>query len=309
LLPYIPGMSCPRGPSLFASVFLCFLAVTLSASPQPKVITTMGPLFSWASNVAGSAANVENLLPAGASPHDYQLSPKDFRKLDGARLIIFNGLEVEGDLKKMLTVDVHTAATLDAARGLGERLIPARHQEPSPSNPSGANPHFWLDPTLAAHAVTNIMRAMAEADPGHAAAYESNGLSYVQRLQKLDRELSAGTAPFKGASIVTHHDAFPYFARRYGLQIVGVIQEVPEVDPSPKHLATLQRTMREKKVRVVFMEPNSASGHAERIAHDLKVKLAVLDPLESIDLNPTAYEDAMRRNLKVLKEMLDAPLP
>jgi zinc transport system substrate-binding protein len=303
-------MSRRHCPSFIVAAFVFSSLTAALAAPQcPKVVTAIGPLFCLTKNVAGSAAGVENLIPPGASHHDYQWSPKDVRKLAGARLIIFNGLEIEGDLKKMFMNTTYTVATLDAAGKLGERLIPALHKEPSAFNPSGANPHFWLDPTLAAHAVTNIMRSLAQIDPANAAAYQSNALAYVERLQKLDKEITTALGAFKGVPLVTHHDAFPYFARRYGLEIAGVIQEVPEVDPSPKHLATLQRTIREKKVRVVFTEPNSASSHAERIAHDLKVKLAVLDPLESIDLTPTAYEDGMRRNLKILKEMLDAPLP
>jgi len=289
--------------------FYPFLLAFAGAPARPKVITSIGPLFCLTRNVAGSAADVENLTPQGASAHDYQLSPRDVAKLEGARLIVFNGLEVDGVLQKKLKAGIGTAATLDVSQGLGQRLIPARHQEPSAFNPLGANPHFWLDPTLAAHAVTNIMRALAELDPANAAAYQSNALSYVERLHKLDKEISTGLAPFRNAPIVTHHDAFPYFARRYGLEIVGVIQEVPEMDLSPKHRTQLQRTIREKKVRVIFTEQDGASAHAERISRDLNVKLAPLDPLESIDFSPTAYEDAMRRNLKVLKEALHAPVP
>jgi zinc transport system substrate-binding protein len=279
------------------------------APARTKVITAISPLFCLTKNVAGSAADVENLLPASASPHDYQLSPRDLRKVDGARLIVFNGLEIEKGLNNILAPGPNRPATVDASQSLGERLIPARHKEVSAFNPSGANPHFWLDPTLAAHAVTNIMRALTQADPGNAAAYESNGLAYIERLQRLNKEISAGLAPFKGAPIVTYHDAFPYFARRYGLEIVGVIQEVPEVDPSPKHLTNLQRAIREKKVRAIFTEKDAASAHADRIARDLKVKLGVLDPLESLDLTPTAYEDGLRANLKILKEILHAPVP
>jgi zinc transport system substrate-binding protein len=304
-------MSRPRRLSLvFAMLtFFPFVLAFAGAPARPKVITAISPLFCLTKNVAGSMADVENLLPPGASAHDYQLSPKDVGKLERARLIVFNGLEVDGVLKKMLAVGVDTAVPLDASEGLAERLIPARHKEPSAFNPLGANPHFWLDPTLAAHAVTNIMRALAELDPANAAAYQNNGSSYVERLQKLDKEISSGLAPFRNAPIVTHHDAFPYFARRYGLEIVGVIQEVPEMDLSPKHRTQLQRTIREKKVRVIFTEQDGASAHAERIARDLNVKLAPLDPLESIDFTPTAYEDGMRRNLKVLKGALHAPVP
>jgi zinc transport system substrate-binding protein len=302
-------MSRRQRPSLIvAALVLSSLGIPFAAPARPKVITTISPLFCFAKNVAGSAADVENLLPVGASAHDHQLSPRDRGKLDAAQLIIFNGLEVEGVLEEKLR-ERDKPATVDAAEGLDKRLITASHKQTSASNPTGANPHFWLDPTLGAHAVSNIIRALAKVDPAHAAAYQSNGIAYVQRLHMLDKEISTELAPFKGAPLVTQHDAFPYFARRYGLEIVGVIQMVPEVNPSPKYLSALQRTIRGKKVRVIFTEPNAASAHAERIAHDLKVKLAPLDPLESVELTASAYEDALRLNAKTLKGVLDAPLP
>src|SRR5687767_1233365 len=103
-LAYISLMSRRRCLSfILAALFLSSLAtMTIGAPARPKIITTISPLFCWAKNVAGSAADVENLLPPGVSAHDYQLSPKDRSKLEGAQLIVFNGLELEGVLEERL---------------------------------------------------------------------------------------------------------------------------------------------------------------------------------------------------------------
>jgi zinc/manganese transport system substrate-binding protein len=153
------------------------------------------------------------------------------------------------------------------------------------------------------------MRALQKADPANAGRYASNAVAYVERLHKLDREIAEALARYKGAPIVTYHDAFPYFAQRYGLEVVGVIEPVPDVDPTPRELSDLRKRMRERNVRVVFVEKDSSSRLAERMRDDLRVKLAPLDPLESGDLSAEAYENGMRRNLETLKKAFDASVP
>jgi len=105
-------------------------------------------------------------------------------------------------------------------------------------------------------------------------------------------------------AIVTYHDAFPYFARRYGFEIAGVVEEVPEVNPTPRYLAKLSRLMRERNIRVIFIAAGGRTRLAERIAADLRVELVELDPLETGPLRPAAYEERMRNNLSVLQKQL-----
>ena len=168
----------------------------------------------------------------------------------------------------------------------------------------GANPHLWLDPTLAAHAVTNVLAALQKADPKNAAGYAANAARYLERLAALDRDLAAALAPARGRRIVTYHHAFPYFTRRYGLDLVGVIEEVPDVEPSPKYLAALLKVMRERDVKAIFTEPQFSPKLAQRIARDAQVPVAELDTLETGPLKPTAYEEGLRRNLGTLQKQL-----
>lgn len=298
--------------TFLAALLLTFLAAGCGASVEPgrpKVVTTSLPIYCFTANVAGEFASVENLLPANVSPHDYQFSPQDMRKLSRARLVVVSGLGLEDWLDRVL--QGRPARVVDSSAGLGERRIPARDGHVHRGHDHGHwNPHFWLDPLLAAHAVTNIARALQKLDPGNAAGYASNAAAYVERLHRLDHDIRGALAPRQGEGIVTYHDAFPYFARRYQLEIAGVIEPAPDVDPSPRHLSELRRIMREKNIQVVFTEKQSAPRLAERLREDLKVKLAPLDPLESGELTPAAYEEGMRRNLDVLKKIFfHAPVP
>jgi zinc transport system substrate-binding protein len=275
-----------------------------SGSARPKVVTTSLPIYCFTANVAGEFASVENLLPANVSPHDYQFSPQDMGKLSGARLVVASGLGLEDWLDRVLQSG--SARVVDSSAGLGERRITASDAH---SDHGHWNTHFWLDPLLAAHAVTNITRALQKLDPANTVGYASNAAAYVERLHKLDNDIRTALTPWKRTGIVTYHDAFPYFARRYQLEIAGVVEPSPDVDPSPRHLRELRRLMREKNIQVVFTEKENAPRLAERLREDFNVRLVPLDPLESGELTPTAYEDGMRRNLNVLKKTFHAPVP
>lgn len=268
-------------------------AACMAADTKPRVVTSFLPIYCWTANVAGDKAQVENLLSSHAEPHEYAFTPGDARKLNSANLVILNGMSLEpwlgawqrgtpGTEKKLLTIST--------ALNEGQRI--------------GANPHFWLDPQLACAGVSNIAAALVRMDPAHAAAYASNAVSYIARLHQLDADIRSALAGVTNRAIVTYHDAFPYFARRYGLEVVGVVEQVPEVNPTPKYLARLSQTIRARGVRAIFVPPHSASRLARQIAKDLRVPLVDLDTIEAGELTPDAYERAMRANLSALLQTL-----
>ena len=280
-----------------------------AAAPRPRIVTSFLPLYCWAVNVAGTNAIVENLLPPRAEPHDYAFTVGDAHKLAAADLIIVNGLGLEGWLPKFLKSSpaardrvVSVSAGLEAQLISGEHHHGHDHAEHDES--ANANPHLWLDPHLAAHGVSNILVALQRVDPAHAAAYATNAHAYLATLQKLDADIRQTLASATNRALVTYHDAFPYFARRYGLEIVGVVELVPEVNPTPKYLSRLGRTMRERNLRVLFVASGGNTRLARRIAEDLHAELAELDTLESGPLLPAAYEERMRANAAVLQKHL-----
>ena len=285
-----------------AAATLCLLLwpAALRAAEQPalKVVTSFLPAYCFSVNVAGGVAEVENLLPAAVGPHEYQFSPRDLGKLAAADVIVVNGLQLEAWLDKAIETAAPKKAPLvvECAGGLREELISDRLQQ--------ANPHLWLDPLLAAHAVTNISRALQRLDAAHAEDYARNARHYVARLKQLDGEIRASVASFKQRNLVTYHNAFPYFARRYELKVVEVVEEVPDVEPSPQHVRRLLGAVREHGLKALFVEPQFSSRLAGQLARDLGVAVAELDTLETGPLTATAYEDGMRRNLRALEQYL-----
>ena len=283
-----------------------------------QVLTTLPPLYSWVASVVGDRADVVNLLPPNVGPHDYQFRPKDLRKIQKADLILLNGLELESWFARAISANNDGARRkiIEVAAGLPTNSLiyelPELQVEPGGSHAHEhehahaglANPHLWLDPILASHAVSNLLTALQQADPANASVYASNAATYQLRLHKLDQELRQAISKIPRREVVTFHDAFPYFCRRYDLKLVGVIEEVPGASPSARYLAALSKAIRDQKVGALFVEPQSEIRLARQLAKDLDIRLAILDTLETGRLEPDAYETGMRANLKSLQQAL-----
>ena len=303
-----------------------------AADPQPTpsrrilVLATFATPHSWTLNVAGPDADVELLLPGDVGPHDFQLKPQDLRRIRKADVLIANGLGMESWLDKAIRNNARDAAkrvvrvtdgipkdqliyhlpeldVADPKKGSGKGHGHT-HDHDHEAAGEAPNPHVWLDPTLARHCISNIVVALSAVDPQHQEGYVARGHAYLGRIDALHAEMTAALRPHAGKPIVTFHDAFPYLCRRYQIDLVGVVEEVPAVDPSPKYLARLSAAIRARKVGVVFSEPQFNPRLVRQLSKDLGIKVAELDVLETGTPGPALYEDGMRRNLATLTTAL-----
>ena len=279
--------------------------------PRLKVLASFFPPAVVALNIAGTNADVEVLLDGRVDPHDFQFSRGDLTKISQADLIVLNGLGMESWLERALTNGISRQPAVELATDLPPACLIATtsneahfHRESAGHDETGRNPHIWLDPLLLAHGATNVLRALQKANPGNAGAFEANARAFVGKLWDLDAELRRELAPVRGVRVVTWHDAFAYFARRYGPEIIGVIEPLAEVDPSPRYLAELSRRCRVDGVKAVFDDPGSRSRLVARLAADWGARMATLETLESHALAPDAYFEAMRSNARILRETL-----
>lgn len=270
---------------------------TLAAEPL-RIVTSFLPAYCIARNVAGEHAMVENLLPGSADPHDHQLSPSDLAKLKTTDVLFVNGLGLESFLDRPLASLGRKGAltSVALAEGLASELI---------LDAGGTtNVHIWLDPKFAMRAATNLAHTLGRLAPEKAAAFQGNAERYVQRLGTLDQEIRQALEPVRRSPIVTQHNAFPYFARAYGLTLAGVVEETAEVAPTPRALNALLKRIREAKATAMFGTTGANPRLAKQIARDAGLKFAELDPIETGELTPDSYEQAMRRNLKALTDAL-----
>ena len=164
----------------------------------------------------------------------------------------------------------------------------------------GGNPHVWLDPVLAQQQVENIRDGLIGADPANRKSYRKNAKAYIQQLKQLDREFQIKLAPVKGCNFITFHDAFPYLAQRYGLEQEAIV-ELPEDTITPKDLQRVQEAAKEYGVKALLIEPGFEDKRIKQISSDLNISLEAIDPIESGEVDPQYYFQAMRGNLEALE--------
>jgi zinc transport system substrate-binding protein len=220
---------------------------------------------------------------------------KDRSRIEAADLIVLNGLGIDNWVLSAVRGASGKKRIITVSSGLSNELIRV----------SGVpNPHIWLDPILAIRCVTNVAAVLSEINPEQAGVYAEKSAGYVKRLQQLDAEIREALLAHRETPIVTFHDSFPYFARRYGLNIVGVIEAVPDVAPSARQRGRLYATIRQKKAKCIFAEAQFPSRLADQIADDLNVPVATLNTMETGPLRPECYEEVMRENVRTLQQKL-----
>jgi zinc transport system substrate-binding protein len=242
------------------------------------------PLAFAAEQIGGDRVAVTNLTPAGAEPHDLEISPADVAAIRDADLVLLLGRGFQPQLE-------------DAA-GEGENVVhlldtPGLHLLP------GEDPHVWLDPVRYATVAGRIAAALDE--PAAADAL-------VARLQALDGEYRRGLAGCERHELVTSHEAFGYLADRYGLEQIAVAGLSPEAEIDPGRLEEVIDVVRASGATTVFVEPLVSPRIAETVARETGAKTAVLDPVEGLTEEGAArgedYFSLMRRNLEALREGL-----
>ncbi|GMR03250.1 MAG: metal ABC transporter substrate-binding protein [Thermodesulfovibrionia bacterium] len=263
-----------------------------------KILTTIAPLYCFAKNIAGDLADVENLLPAGAGPHEYSFSPADIKKIKNAHVLIKNGANLEPRLDKVIA----SSMEIPAMNRKGKLAVVDTSSGIQLMN---NDPHIWLSPKNAIIQVRNIRDALAKADPDRSERYRENAGEYIKRLEKLDIYITEEVKTWRTKEFVAFHSAFMYFARDYGLKQVAVIQEFPDTQPSPKHIAEVIKTIKKTGVKAIFSEPLTTHKIVESIAEDLNLQVYSFDTLETGEPYPEWYEDKMKANLAVLKKALN----
>lgn len=262
------------------------------ADGRLRVVTTFVPLYSLTVAVAGDDALVENLLPPGVGPHDYAFIPSDVERLARADVLVANGLGLETWLDDAVRAANPDITVVEAAAGVATR---------APDEHGPVDPHVWLDPVRAKTMVENISLALSTADPEHMAAYGARAKALAARLDALDAEIRAGLADVNDRRFIAFHDAFGYFAERYDLETVAVIEPSPGVEPSPRDVARIIDLIRTSKVKAIFTEPQFSPRLVETIAAETGLTTHALDPMETGPFSADAYFDISRANLAELR--------
>jgi ABC-type Zn uptake system ZnuABC Zn-binding protein ZnuA len=179
------------------------------------------------------------------------------------------------------------------------------HDHAHDHDSEGVNPHFWLDPVLAAHCVEEIRDVLSDIAPQHAPDFEANASRYLDELDALNRAISENLRHCSPREFVCFHNAFPYLANRYGLHISGIIEEYPGKTPSERYLKELTARLKELGVKTVFAEPQLSRRTADILAAEIGARVEILDPEGMQDApDRNSYVKLMQYNADRLRRAL-----
>lgn len=277
------------------------------------IVTSFYPMYISTLNIVKDIPNVEVLNMTTSQTgclHDYSLSTKDLKTLSNADILIINGAGMESFLDDVID-EYSDLKIIEASKGI-DLIEDTEHDDHSEDHDHedhdhDVNPHVWVSISKNIEEVSNIAEELSSLDPNNANEYQDNANEYIAKLENLKTEMHSTLDNIAHKDIITFHEAFPYFAEEFGLNIVGVIEIEPDSEPSAKEVENIISIINEKNIKALFTEPQYSSKIADTIAKETGASIYTLDPIVTGDSNEKAYNDyiiKMQENLNTLKEAL-----
>ncbi|MGB7582977.1 MAG: zinc ABC transporter substrate-binding protein [Sedimentisphaerales bacterium] len=268
-------------------------------SNKPQVTASFYPLYFFSQQIAGDKADVINITPAGAEPHDYEPTAQDIAQIENSKMLVLNGggLEAWGNNIKQ-NLNPKNTIVVTAGEGLTNQQVMENGQ-------NIIDPHIWQSPPLAKQMVDKITQGFIQIDPTNKAYYQANSDALKVRLDNLDKEYRRGLSDCLEKSIITSHAAFGYLATTYGLNQVSIAGLSPDAEPSPQQLADIVKFAKTNNVKYIFFESLVSPKLSDTIATEVGAKTLVLNPIEGLTNEEISqgknYFTEMQNNLANLK--------
>ena len=235
-----------------------------------RVVTTVSPITSIVEQIGGDRITLQGVVPEGVNSHTYAPAPSVVRSLSDADLIVINGLQLEQPVLRLAEANVSNDAVI---LELGDQAVTPEQwvfDFSFPETDGRPNPHLWTDPILALSYAGLVERQLATLDPDNATYYAANLEAFRLRIEALDAAIieAVATVPEGQRRLLTYHDSWPYFAQRYGFEVLGAVQPSDFSDPSPREVASLIDQVIEAGVPAVFGSEVFPSDVLETIADE-----------------------------------------
>ncbi len=268
-----------------------------------EVVATFSIVADFVREVGGDRVALTMLVGPDGDAHVYSPAPGDSRRLAQAKLIVSNGLGLEGWMARLIKSSGTKAAVVEAAKGIKARKSDDAHAH------GGFDPHAWQDVSNAKVYVANIRNALASADPAGREVYEANATAYLDALDALEREVRTALAaiPPERRRIITTHDAFGYCKAAYGLDFVAPQGVSTEAEASAKDVARIIRQIKAERIPAVFLENVSDPRLMDRIARETGARTGpklYSDALSGPDGPAGTYIAMVRHNIRAFSEAL-----
>jgi len=274
-----------------------------------NIVVTIPVLKDLTEQVGGRHVRVTSLLSGYENEHTYSPKPSDLVAVRKARLLFEIGIGLEVWVSSLVknagSASLRVVTTSKGIALLRDR--PNREGElHAAEEEEQGNPHIWMDPENATTMMRHITEALIQVDPAHATEYRSNQASYLRKLDQLRGDLSDRIRHLADRRFIAHHPAWPYFARRFGFQIVGTIQPQSGSEPSALHLHGLIATIKKDRIKVVVSEIQLSQKIPEMLAKETGARVVVLTTLPGGLPHTETYLDMLRYNVLQLANALDA---
>jgi zinc transport system substrate-binding protein len=260
-----------------------------------KVVASFYPVYEFVKNVGGNKVDVSTLIPIGVEPHDFEPTIQQIQNAESADLVVYNGAGLEKWIDK-----IDSKFKVDASQGLN--FLKGNASEGAGSY----DPHVWLDPVLAKKQVENIRDALIKADPANSVYYQSNADKFIAELNNLDNKIKTELTTCDKKDFIAFHNAFTYFASRYGLNQHSILGITPEGEILPQRLQEIIELAKDLGLNIVYSEDLVDPRSAEVIAQEIpNGKVLILSPIEGINATEQkagiGYLDKMNEDIDNLK--------
>jgi zinc transport system substrate-binding protein len=274
-----------------ALLAISLLSCTTSAPRQRVIAASMPPVGAMVRLVTGDAIPVVTLLPAGRSPHDFEPSASDVKRMQGAELYVYVGEDIDGWMRR----------SAQAVAGENAPILAMRTVAPG----ADRDPHLWLDLDVVRAFLPVLAEQLAAADPPGAAAYRARAAAALDSLTAFDAWAREELAGVHDVPFALLHSAFTSFCRRYDLSMVGILMMHPEGEALPRSLGDVARELESSNAHVVFAEPQHPRRLAESVAAEIGGRVGMVDPQGGPDLpGRDTYFGLLRWNVQSLAESL-----
>ena len=283
---------------LFICLMLAMAILPARAQDRLNVVSTFSILGDFARNVGGERVSVTTLVGPDGDVHVYTPAPADARKIADAKLVVINGLGLEGWLSRLTQSAGGKATMITASQGITPRKCGA-----------DADPHAWQSVANARIYVANIRDALVAADPARAGIYRDNAQAYLAKLDALERDVRAAVAqiPPTRRKVISTHDAFGYFAAAYGIEFIAPQGVSTESEASARDIAAIITQIKTSKIPAVFLENISDPRLMRRISTETGARIGgtlYSDSLTGEKGDAPTYIDMVRHNIKALTSAL-----
>jgi zinc transport system substrate-binding protein len=280
---------------IILTIFLLIFATGCSHSEKSekiKIAATIFPIYDFVKNIGGDYIEPVLIVSPGESPHTFSPTIQDVKNISGARAVFINGFGLDDWISKL-------------AKSAGiTRVISVNTELQDVVKSHNGNPHLWLNPEYAVKECGVIAETLSQVDPVHKEYYSNNYKEYTDKILQAGLTLKKDLSNLQNRNFVAFHPAYEYFAEYFGLNEVAVIEKVPGQKPTPKDIISIEKLIKNGKVKVLFKEPQLSSDIVDSMAEDTGMKVETFDPLGGVD-GRDSYIKLLTYDAKTVKKVLE----